>query len=174
MNDLQNWISGKPLAIIVAIAENNAIGLNNRLLWHISDDLKRFKKITQGHTVVMGKKTYESLPVRPLKNRRNIVITDSLEDEFEGCLMAHSVEEAISLCDPHKMNFIIGGASIYRQFLPLADMLYLTRVHRSFDADTFFPEISAKDWQRISSEQGPEDSSLGFTYSYETYRRIYK
>ena len=174
MNDKQNWISGKPLAIIVAIAENNAIGLNNRLLWHISDDLKRFKRITEGHTVVMGKKTYESLPVRPLKNRRNIVISDSPEDAFEGCLTAHSIEEAISLCDPHKMNFIIGGASIYRQFLPLADMLYLTRVHKAFHADTFFPEISTKDWECISTEQGPEDPSLGFEYTYEIYSRIYK
>lgn len=174
MKDGKKWISGKPLAIIVAIAENYAIGLNNRLLWHISDDLKRFKKLTEGHTVVMGKKTYESLPVRPLKNRRNIVITDSPEEKFEGCLTVHSVEEAISLCDPYKMNFIIGGASIYRQFLPLADMLYLTRVHKSFHADTFFPEISAEDWQCVSSEPGPEDPALGFAYTYEIYTRTDK
>lgn len=171
MNNTPAWISGKPIAIIVAIAENNAIGLNNRLLWHISDDLKRFKRITEGHTVVMGKKTYESLPVRPLKNRRNIVITDSPGETFEGCIMAYSIEDAIALCDPEKMNFIIGGASVYRQFLPLADKLFITRVHKSFVADTFFPPISEKEWKRISTEQGPEDSSLDFSYTYEIYVR---
>lgn len=131
----------KPISIIVAIAQNNAIGLNNDLLWHISEDLKRFKHLTSGHTVVMGKRTYYSLPFRPLKNRTNIVISDVEGEEIEGCVMAYSIEEAIEKMDPVNENFIIGGGSVYRQFLPLAQKLYLTIVHKDFEADTFFPEI---------------------------------
>lgn len=164
-------ITGKPIAIIVAIAENHAIGLNNDLLWHLSDDLKRFKKITAGHPVIMGKRTYESLPVRPLKNRKNIVITDQPGEVIEGCLMAYSIQEAISLADPHQENFIIGGGSVYRQFLPLADRLYITWVHQAFEADTFFPEISKADWKLVSEEDGPPDTENHFRYSYRIYER---
>ena len=114
--------TSKPISIIVAIAENYAIGLNNSLLWHISDDLKRFKKLTSGHTVVMGRNTFYSLPIRPLPNRKNIVISDIIEP-IEGCTMAYSIEEAIEKMDSDNDNFIIGGGSIYKQFFPFAQTL---------------------------------------------------
>jgi len=157
------------ITIIVAIADNNAIGKDNKLLWHISDDLKRFKKITSGHTVIMGKKTYYSLPVRPLPKRTSVVITDVADEKIEGCLMAYSIEEAISLCDPEKENFVIGGGSVYRQFMPHCDKLLITKVHKDFDADTFFPDIDDGEWSLEEKIDGPADSKL--PYSFLSYRR---
>jgi len=136
----------KPISIIVAIAENNAIGKNNQLLYHIPGDMKRFRQITTGHTVVMGKRTYFSLPKRPLRDRINIVVSDDRNDNFEGCVMAYSIEEAIEKCNDCDENFIIGGGIIYREFFPFSNKLYLTRIHKSFDADTFFPEIDPDQW----------------------------
>jgi dihydrofolate reductase len=136
----------KKISIIVAIAENYAIGLNNDLLWHISDDLKRFRKLTTGNVIVMGKRTYESLPKGALPNRENMVITDQAGELISGCTMAYSLEEAIEKMDSNKENFIIGGGMVYKQFLPLAQKLYLTSVHKSFEADTFFPEIERSEW----------------------------
>lgn len=159
------------LAIIVAIAENLAIGKNNDLLWHIPGDLKRFKQITGGRTVVMGKRTYYSLPRRPLPNRRNLVITDVAGEIIEGCEMAYSIEDASARCNPAEESFVIGGASIYKQFLPLAQRMYLTRVHKEFEGDVFFPEIRFDEWQLVLKEVIPFDESLGFSYSYENYER---
>ncbi|MEI6883859.1 MAG: dihydrofolate reductase [Bacteroidota bacterium] len=159
------------LAIIVAIAENLAIGKNNDLLWHIPGDLKRFKQITGGRTVVMGKRTYYSLPRRPLPNRRNLVITDVAGEIIEGCEMAYSIEDASARCNPAEESFVIGGASIYKQFLPLAQRMYLTRVHKEFEGDVFFPEIRFDEWQLVLKEDIPFDESLGFSYSYENYER---
>ncbi len=147
----------KPISIIVAIAQNNAIGKDNQLLWHIPADLKRFKLLTTGHTIVMGKRTFESLPVRPLPNRHSIVITDIAGEEIPGCTMAYSIDESIEKMDMDKENFIIGGGSVYRQFLPLADQLYLTIVTRDFEADTFFPDIDYKEWETVSREDHPEE-----------------
>jgi dihydrofolate reductase len=161
----------KNISIIVAIAENNGIGKNNDLLWHISADLKRFKQITRDHTVIMGKNTYLSLPVRPLKNRRNIVITDNPDDHFDGCLTVFSVEEAIKNCHDYEESFVIGGASVYRQFLPHTDKLYLTRVNRSFDADTFFPEIVVDEWEETSREIPAPDPQNDFTYEFIILKR---
>jgi dihydrofolate reductase len=127
------------ISIIVAIAENYAIGKNNELLWHIPEDMKRFRRITSGHKIIMGKRTFESLPVRPLKDRINIVVSDDPADVYDGCLMAYSLEEALQHCRSDEECFVIGGGMIYRQFLPLADKLYITWVHREFEADTFFP-----------------------------------
>jgi len=159
------------ISIIVAIAENFAIGKNNDLLWHIPEDLKRFKKITTGHKIIMGKKTYLSLPVRPLRNRENIVITDLPGEVFEGCTVVYSVAGALEKCNSDEENFIIGGASVYRQFLPLTDRLYLTRVHKKFEGDVFFPAIDFQEWQIISWEDLPVDDQLGFAYSYVVYDR---
>jgi len=161
----------KIVSIIVAIAENNAIGRENKLLWHISADLKRFKQITAGRTVIMGKNTFFSLPKRPLANRRNIVISDHPDDSFPGCEMAYSIQEALGKCEAEHENFIIGGASVYRQFLPYAQKLYITRVHKSFDADTFFPEILSSEWEIIEVENVMNDPQNDFTYSFLTYRR---
>jgi len=161
----------KKLSIIVAVAKNNAIGKDNKLLWHISGDLKRFKKLTTGNTIIMGKNTFYSLPNRPLPNRTSIVITDLAGETIEGCIMAYSIEDAINKCSNDKENFIIGGGSVYRQFLPFADKLYLTKVDKEYEADCFFPEIDLKEWTLISSENCTDDISNDFTYSYNIYQR---
>lgn len=161
----------REISIIVAIAENNAIGKDNKLLWHISDDLKRFKRLTTGKTVIMGKNTFYSLPIRPLPNRTNIVITDIQGERIEGCLMAYSIDDAINKCKPSEENFVIGGGSIYRQFLPIADKLYITKVHQNFDADCFFDDINQKEWELISEENCNTDIQNDFTYSYMVYKR---
>lgn len=161
----------KNISIIVAIAQNNAIGKNNGLLWHLPEDLKRFKKLTTGHTIVMGKKTFESLPNGPLPNRRNIVITDILGEKIDGCEMAYSVEEAIEKCDTDNENFIIGGGSVYRQFLPLADKLYITKVFKDFDADIFFPEINFDEWELLSEENYSPSETIDFAYAYIIYSK---
>jgi dihydrofolate reductase len=159
------------ISIIVAVADNLAIGKNNDLLWHIPEDLKRFKQITSGHTVIMGKRTYESLPRRPLPNRRNLVITDIPGEVIEGCEMAYSIDDAIRLSDPVKENFIIGGASVYSQFFPLAERLYLTRVYKDFEGDVFFPAIDLSEWEQISEEDHPPDEKNDFSYSFLVYNR---
>ena len=158
------------ISIIVAIAKNNAIGRNNDLLWHIPEDLKRFKKITTGHKIIMGKRTYESLPYRPLKNRTSIVISDIPGDHYEGCIMAYSIQEAMDHCPSDEECFIIGGGMVYKQFLPLADRLYITRVHKSFEADVFFPDIDPDIWEVTEHEEGSGEG-LDFTYSFITYER---
>lgn len=159
----------KPIiSIIVAIAQNNAIGLNNKLLWHLSDDLKRFKRLTEGHTIVMGKRTYYSLPKRPLANRRNVVITDIPGEIIEGCVMAYSIEDAIDKMEKGTENFIIGGGMVYSQFLPLADRLYLTVVHKNFEADTYFDAINFNEWKETSRE---DKSTEEFTYSFINLQR---
>lgn len=156
----------KNFSIIVAIAKNNAIGKDNQLLWHLPDDLKRFKKFTTGHWVIMGKKTFKSLPKGPLPNRVNVVITDVPGEIINGCLTVYSIEEAIEKSPEHSENFIIGGGSVYRQFLPLANRLYLTIVNRDFDADTFFPEIDFKEWNEIVREEykAGEQNPLDYTF----------
>jgi dihydrofolate reductase len=164
----------KKLSIIVAVAQNNAIGKDNKLLWHISEDLKRFKRLTRGNPVIMGKNTFYSLPVRPLSNRMNIVITDVPGEKIDGCAMAYSIEDAISKCDETKENFVIGGASVYRQFLPFADKLYITKVNKDFEADCFFPEINLKEWKLISQEDCANDTQNNFTYSYLVFEKIKK
>jgi dihydrofolate reductase len=160
------------ISIIVAVAQNDAIGKNNDLLWHISADMKRFKQLTSDHTLIMGKRTYLSLPVKPLPNRRSIVITDDPDDQFEGCFMVYSIEAALALCNRLEENFVIGGASVYRQFLPLTDRLYLTKVHKDFDGDVFFPNVNYDNWKLISEENYPPDEKNDFAYSFLIYDRI--
>jgi dihydrofolate reductase len=161
----------KTISIIVAIAENNAIGKDNKLLWHISDDLKRFKKLTIGHTVIMGKKTFESLQVHPLQNRTNIVLSNDKGEKIEGCVMAYSIEEALAKCPDNEECFVIGGGMVYRQFFKIADRLYITKVHKSFDADTFFPEIKYEDWELIEEEDHIQADDNNLPYSYNVYKR---
>jgi len=162
----------KKISIIVAVAQNNAIGKDNKLLWHISEDLKRFKRITGGNTVIMGKNTFFSLPVRPLPNRTNIVITDIPGEKIDNCVMAYSIEDAILKCDNSNENFIIGGGSVYMQFLPVADKLYLTKVNKDFEADVFFPEINLNEWKLITKEDCNSDTQNDFTYSFLIYEKI--
>lgn len=161
----------KKISIIVAIAANNAIGKDNDLLWHISEDLKRFKRLTKDHFVVMGKRTYFSLPTRPLPHRTNMVITDVPGEKIDNCVMAYSIEDAVEKMDPQKENFIIGGGSVYRQFMPLADKLYITRVHKTFEADTFYPEISPDEWKLVDKQDINDDLQNSFSYSFELYER---
>lgn len=159
------------ISIIVAVATDNGIGKENRLLSHIPDDLKRFRKITTGHTVIMGRNTYLSLPGGPLKNRRNIVITDNKGENYKGCEMAHSIQEALEKCDRDKENFIIGGASVYRQFLPYASRLYITRMEKTFEADTYFPQLEPGQWEEISRERVEQDPEVDFSYEYVILER---
>lgn len=161
----------KDISIIVAIAANNAIGKDNDLLWHISDDLKRFKRLTENHFIIMGKRTYYSLPIRPLPKRTNMVITDIAEEQIDNCLMAYSIDDSIEKMDTEKENFIIGGGSIYKQFMPLANKLYITRVHQDFEGDTFFPEISLNEWKLEEKIDINDDDQNNFTYTFETYVR---
>jgi dihydrofolate reductase len=159
------------ISIIVAIAENYAIGKNNKLLWHISKDMKRFKRITSGHKVIMGRNTYLSLPARPLIGRTNIVISDQPEEKFEGCTTVYSIEQALEICPPDEECFVIGGGMIYKQFLRHAKKLYITRIFKSFDADIFFPEINMDEWRETDRETFGPDGKNEFSYAFITYER---
>ena len=159
------------ISIIVAIAENRAIGKDNRLLWHISEDLKRFKKLTTGHTLIMGRNTFLSLPDGALPNRRHIVISDQQGETFEECEMAGSIEEAISLAGESDECFVIGGGMVYAQFLPVAGKLYLTKVHETFEADTFFPDIDFTQWKALESEEVAAGDKNQYSHTYTEYVR---
>ena len=156
------------VSIIVAISEDLGIGRNNDLLWHIPEDLKRFKNLTYGNTVVMGRRTWESLPRKPLPGRKNIVITDIPDERFEGAETAYSIDDALAKCEKDKEIFIMGGGSIYRQFMPLADRLYITHVHKKAPADIYFPEIDRLTWKVIEEE---EFKSGEVPYTYVIYER---
>ncbi|HYW97395.1 MAG TPA: dihydrofolate reductase [Bacteroidales bacterium] len=164
-------VTNKNISIIVAIAENNAIGKDNKLLWKLSDDLKRFKKITSGHTVIMGRRTFLSLPNGPLPNRKNIVITDVAGEQFGGCLMAGSIEEAMTLIDDADEAFIIGGGMVYKQFLPHARKIYLTRVEHIFQADTFFPSLNLDEWDEIQREHVEASDKNEYPHTFLVYSR---
>ncbi len=159
------------ITIIVATDRNNGIGYNNSLLAHIPGDLRRFKDITMGHCLIMGKKTWESLPNKPLTGRKNIVLTDNELDCFNCAETARSIDEALSLCDPGREIFIMGGGSVYRQFLPLADRLMVTHIHREYQADTFFPEISPDEWYVSEQEDFLSEDPSEISFSYTTYLR---
>lgn len=161
----------RKISIIAALAKNHVIGSNNQLLWHISNDLKRFKKLTSGHCVVMGKNTYLSLPVRPLPNRTNIVLSRHGFEEAEHCTVVRSVDEALKKMEPDTENFVIGGGEIYKQFLPMADKMYLTRVHKEFDGDTFFPDFFESDWELQTEETITDDTQNEFIYSFQVFLR---
>ena len=159
------------ISIIAAIDQNNAIGLNNKLLCHLSNDLKYFKRVTSGHPVIMGWRTYESLPVKPLPNRKNIVICDLVTASAPGCILVFSIEEACAQCDNEEESFVIGGAQVYRQMMPLAQKLYITRVHHQFEADVWFPEIKTSEWQQQSVERNEPDEKHPYAYSFEVYTK---
>jgi dihydrofolate reductase len=158
------------ISIIVAIAQNFAIGKNNDLLFHLPNDLKRFKEITTGHPVIMGRNTLLSLPKGALPNRRNIVITDNPDEKFDRCEMVFSIDEALKAVKNETEVFIIGGGMIYRQFYPVAGKLYLTLVHQDFDADVYFPEIEYSAWRELYRED-LFDEKNGFKYSYLNLER---
>lgn len=160
------------LSIIVAIDNNNGIGKDNSMPWHLSDDLKRFKAITMGHTVIMGRNTWLSLPFKPLKGRRNIVISTNMP-ETEGCEIARSIAEAQKLIANEEQAFIMGGARIYQQTIDIADELIVTHIHKSFDGiDTFFPPIDTSKWTIKEQSELLFDENSQLEYQYITYQRI--
>ncbi|RAV30971.1 dihydrofolate reductase [Sinomicrobium soli] len=160
------------ITIIAAAAENNALGKDNDLVWHLPDDFKRFKALTTGHHIIMGRKTFESFP-KPLPHRTHIVITRQKDYRPGGCTVVHSMEDAIALArKADQQPFIIGGGEIYRLGLPHTDKIELTRVHASFgEADTFFPEIDPAEWELTRSEHHPQDDRHPYSFTYLTYRR---
>jgi len=159
------------ISIIVAIAEDNGIGYKNELLWHLPEDMKRFRKLTLGHTVIMGKKTWESLPKKPLSGRKNIIITDDPLDRFESGLAAYSIEDALSKCEVNEEIFIIGGGSIYRQFMAVADRLLITHIHKKTPADIYFPVIDPEIWEPVEKEDHLQDDTSQIPYTYIIFRR---
>lgn len=160
--------------LIVAASENNAIGKNNQMLWHLPNDFKYFKNNTMDHSIVMGRKTFESIG-KALPGRRNIVITRQPTFQAEDVDVANSLQEVMTYCRDEREVFIIGGAQIYQQALPLASKVLLTRVHAKIDdADAYFPALPAEDWELVSSEAHSKDEKHQFDYTFEVYNRIKK
>ena len=161
------------ISIIVNIAANNAIGFNNELLYWLPNDLKRFRQLTAGHTIIMGRKTFDSLPKGALPNRRNIVLTRQEGLKLEGADCYHSLEEALKGCSPNEKIYIIGGAHVYEQAFSIADRLCITHVDNIPEkADTFFPEIKLDEWKEINKETHPSDEKHAYTYSFIDYERV--
>lgn len=157
------------LSIIVAIARNRVIGNNNTLPWHLPEDLKRFRALTTGHHIIMGRKTYESLN-RLLPDRTTVIVTRNPAYKVEGALIAHSLQQAISLCGHDDEVFLIGGAELYRDGLGLAHKLYLTEIDATYEGDAFLPDIDFSTWKETLREQHVSAQGLGFTYT--TYERL--
>ena len=158
------------VSAIVAAAQNNVIGDGNDIPWRISSDLKYFKRTTLDHHVIMGRKTFESLG-KPLPNRTTIIITRNTEYKVEGCVVVHDLLTAIEAAREDKNPFILGGAEIYKQAMPLADVLDLTLVHDSFDADAFFPDIDGSVWKEVNREDHLADEKNTYDYSFVQYKK---
>lgn len=158
------------IILIAAVAENNALGKNNDLLWHLPNDFKRFKEITSGHFIIMGRKTFESFP-KPLPNRTNVIITRQEDYEYEGCIVVSDLNKAIEACSKNEDIYIIGGGEIYAQSIVFADQLDITRVHHSFDADVYFPEINPDFWELTHETFHSKDEKHLFDYTFQTFVR---
>jgi len=160
------------LSIIAAIADNGAIGADNALLWHLPNDLKRFKRLTTGHTVIMGRKTYDSLPKGALPNRTNVVLTTNDRASLARCETFDNLPDAIRHHQHEAEIFIIGGAQVYEQAIILADKLYITCVHHTFThADVFFPEIDENGWNLIDCEDFLTDENHPYSYTFKIFSR---
>jgi dihydrofolate reductase len=159
------------ISIIVAVSDDWGIGKDNELLWNISEDLKRFKRLTSGNTVIMGKRTWESLPRRPLPGRTNVVLTDDPNEIIEGSVTAYSIEDALNKSKKGDETFVIGGGSIYRQFMPIADRLLITHVHKKAPADVYFPEIDLNIWEVAEKTDFEMSETNPIAYSYVIYIR---
>lgn len=159
------------LTLIAAVGENNAIGMNNELIWHLSDDLKHFKNLTKNHCMIMGRKTFESFP-KPLPNRTHIVITRQQNYKVpEGVIVVQTLEDALDAAKDDKQPFVIGGGEIYKLAMPLAHKIELTRVHASFEADTFFPKIDKTIWKEVNKTFHEKDDNHDYPFSFITYTR---
>lgn len=156
------------IALIAAVAKNGVIGIDNRLPWHLSTDLKYFKATTLDHTILMGRKTFDSLG-RPLPKRRNIVMTQNKSWQQEGCEVVHSIDEVLAKTSTEEKVFVIGGEAIFAAFLPRADYLYLTEIHQDFEGDTFFPHYEKTQWQEIQRLPHVEDE---VRFDFVVYKRV--
>ena len=160
------------ISIIVSVSENLAIGKDNKLLWNQKSDLQRFKKITTGHPVIMGQKTFESLPNGALPNRTNIVLTDDKKFSAPNIITAYSIEESLQIAKSKSDEvFIIGGGSIYKQFLKIADSVYLKKINIKIDGDTSFPELNKDEWELISEEYKEKDDKNEYDHTYKIYNK---
>lgn len=159
------------IIMIAAVAENNALGKNNELVWHLPNDFKRFKSLTTGHHIIMGRKTFESFP-KPLPNRTHVIITRQKDYNPKDCIVVDSIEKALAVCPENETSFIIGGGEIYNLAIPYADKLEITKVHHNFEADAFFPEIDSNDWKEVQTEFNPIDDKHQFAYTYQTFVKV--
>ncbi|MFS0670373.1 dihydrofolate reductase [Peribacillus frigoritolerans] len=154
------------ISLIVAMDQNRVIGKNNKLPWHLPADLQYFKKVTMGHPIVMGRKTFESIG-RVLPGRENVIVTRNQEFKAEGCVVLHDIAEIKMFADNHEEEvFVIGGAEIFKEILPFTDRLYITEIHETFEGDTFFPEIDENEWDEISSNPGNIDEKNRFAHDF--------
>ncbi|MBA4537777.1 dihydrofolate reductase [Bacillus aquiflavi] len=159
------------ISLIWAMDENRVIGKENKLPWHISEDLKFFKRVTMGHPIAMGRKTYESIG-KPLPGRENIVITRNQHFTCQGCTVFSTIDELIAYGKGKADEiFVIGGAEIFKEVLPFADRLYVTMIHHQFEGDTYFPLFSLEDWTLIKREQGPKNEKNPYDYEFLFYER---
>ena len=161
------------ISIIVCIAQNSAIGFENKLLYWLPNDLKRFKQLTTGHTIIMGRRTFESFPKGALPNRRNVVLSRQADTHFEGADHYCTLEEALASCRPDEEIYIIGGSTVYQQAMPLADRLLITHVEDTPEqADAFFPIIDLALWKEVNREEHGTDEKHHYPYSFVDYERI--
>ena len=158
------------ISLIVALSENDVIGRDGDMPWRLSSDLKRFKRLTMGHHIIMGRKTYESIG-RPLPGRTSVVVSRTAHYDDPAILVARGLEEAFSLVEEDAAPMIIGGAEIYRQSLSWASKMYVTRVHACFDGDTFFPKVNWQKWELTESQRHDADEKNQYDYSFQTYQR---
>jgi dihydrofolate reductase len=158
------------LSIIAAVGKNNELGLDNKLIWKLPDDLKRFRELTKGHAVIMGRKTFESIG-KPLPERKNIVITRQTDYKAEGCVVVGSMEEALKAAEGDTGPFVIGGSEVYNAALPYANKLYLTFVDAEPEADVFFPEVDVKEWRLVSQEEHAADEKHAHPFTFAVYKR---
>ena len=162
------------ILLIAAVGENYELGKDIQLLWHLPDDFKRFKQLTTGHHIILGRKTFESFP-KPLPNRTHVIITrqkDYLKNSpFENCIVVNSIKDALKIVPKDEATYIIGGAEIYKQSIELADVVVLTRVHSSFEADTFFPEIDLNEWELTFEEFQNKEKKHLFDFTFQTFVR---
>jgi dihydrofolate reductase len=159
------------IAIVVAASENNVIGKDNQLIWHLPADLRYFKNLTMGHPILMGRKTYDSIG-KPLPGRTTVIITRQHNLQVPDCIVTNSLDEAIAEAQKIDQDvYIIGGAEIYKQAITKADTIYLTRVHHYFDGDAYFPELAKNEWEAISSEDHESDDKNKYSYSFITLKR---
>ncbi|HZG18180.1 MAG TPA: dihydrofolate reductase [Candidatus Bathyarchaeia archaeon] len=159
------------ISLIFAMDRNRLIGKNNELPWYLPADLQYFKRITSGHTVIMGRKTYDSIG-KPLPNRKNVVITRDSYLRLEGCMTCTSIPEVLDIIGTEEEAFVIGGAEVYKQFLPVADRMYITFIDESFEGDAYFPPYEEEQWRLIHTEQGIKDEKNPYEYRFTVWERV--